>query len=113
MSDYLKRIQERSTNYLGKGDVWDNKDAAARWPILYSLLSSCQEGDVRREPTKLTVYCQQGGLFVCLRCHTEKQVAHTKVDHHEHPFDVLETLLCEDRVNWRSMGKNHRGSANS
>ncbi len=113
MSDYLKKIQERSTNYLGKGDVWDDTDAAARWPILYSLLATSSSGDVKREPTKLTVYCQQGGLFVCLRCHTEKQVAQARVDHHEHPFDTIEELLEADKVNWRTMGKNNRGSASN
>lgn len=108
MSKALRNLRDRGTNYLSKGDVWDNEDAQGRWPELYSFLALCQDGDVKREPSRITLYCQQGALFACVRCSTEDQIFHARLEHDEHPLDALETMLRKDKAEWRKMTSNGR-----
>lgn len=105
MSGLIGKLRSRGDGYASDGDVWDNEDARGRWPVLYSLLATVQDGEHRRETSKLTLYCQQGGLFCCIRCPSEGQIAHLRLDYEEHPFDAIESLLEAEKADWRKMGK--------
>ncbi len=97
----LKSLRERGTNYLSKGDVWESPDARSQWPELYALLSCSQDGDVKRTPSKITVYVNQGHVMCCLRCPTEGHNAHLRVDPSKCLFDVLEAHLTSGEADWR------------
>lgn len=104
----LSKLRERGTTYQSKGDVWDSVDAQARWPVLYQLLAVSLDGDVRRDPSKITVYVNQGEVYACVRCPSEGHNAHLRIDPGECLFDTLESFLAAGKADFRPYKQNGR-----
>lgn len=107
-SSLLARLRLRREARADAAWFCEDKEFRKSYPNLNQLLFATHEAGEVRMAGRLNFFIDEGRLKVSISLPSEGLVAFTTVDHMFDVFEVLESRLAADEIEWRPDKRNGR-----